>query len=71
MHPIELYFFNFFFRKSIPSNPLAIKLNTSDSRHDRQRKRDVLQYLLIISSTLMFEHGFLAEFIYQHMIGTF
>ena len=45
MHPIEL-FFKKNSRKSIPSNPLAIKLNSAIyAPYERQRKRDVLQYL--------------------------
>ena len=37
MHPIELF-------KSIPSNPLAMKLNSAVyAPYERQRKRDVLQ----------------------------
>ena len=46
--------------KSIPSNPLAIKLNIVIYTA-RQCKRDVLQYLPSIPKkyTPMFEHGFL------------
>ena len=45
MHPIEL-FFKKISRKSIPSNPLAMKLNSAVyAPYERQRKRDVLQYL--------------------------
>ena len=44
MHPIEL--FKKKSRKSIPSNPLAMKLNSAVyALYERQRKRDVLQYL--------------------------
>ena len=44
-------------QKSIPSNPLTMKLNI---RTARQCKRDVLQYLPIISKIPpMFDHGFL------------
>ena len=44
MHPIELFKKNS--RKSIPSNPLAMKLNSAVyAPYERQRKRDVLQYL--------------------------
>ena len=45
MHPIEL-FFKKISRKSIYSNPLAMKLNSAVyAPYERQRKRDVLQYL--------------------------
>ena len=45
MHPIELFFFKKF-RKSIPSNPLAMNLNSAVyAPYERQRKPDVLQYL--------------------------
>ena len=45
MHPIEL-FFKKNSRKSIPSNPLAMKLNSAVyATYERQCKRDVLQYL--------------------------
>ena len=43
MHPIEL-FFKKNSRKSIPSSPLAMKLNSAVyAPYERQRKRDVLQ----------------------------
>ena len=43
MHPIEL-FKKKNSRKSIPSNPLAMKLNSAVyAPYERQRKRDVLQ----------------------------
>ena len=45
MHPIEL-FKKKKFRKSILSNPLAMKLNSAVyAPYERQRKRDVSQYL--------------------------
>ena len=44
MHPIDLLKKNS--QKSIPSNPLAMKLNSAVyAPYERQRKRDVLQYL--------------------------
>ena len=45
MHPIELFFTKHSLT-SIPSNPLAMKLNSVVyAPYERQRKRDVLQYL--------------------------
>ena len=46
MHPIELLKKNS--RKSIPSNLLAMKLNSAVyAPYERQSKRDVLQYLTL------------------------
>ena len=46
MHPVEL-FLKRNSRKSIPSNLLVMKLNSAVyAPYERQRKRDVLQYLL-------------------------
>ena len=62
MHPNALCIK--FSRESIPSNPLAIKLN-SVIRTARQSK-DVLQFLPIISKLApMFEHGFLPLIIHS------
>ena len=45
IHPIKL-FFKKNSRKSIPSNPLAMKMNSAVyAPYERQRKRGVLQYL--------------------------
>ena len=60
MHPIELFEKNS--QKSIPSNPLAMKLNRAVyAPYKRQRKRDVLQYLPLskkITPPPLFEHRF-------------
>ena len=61
MHPIELLKKNF--RKSIPSNPLAMKLNSAVYvPYERHRKRDVLQYLPLSKKNYppppLFEHRF-------------
>ena len=60
MHPIEL--FKKKIRKSIPSNPLAMKLNSAVyAPYERQRQRDVLQYLPLskkITLPPLFEHRF-------------
>ena len=51
----QLHNFKKISRKSIPSNPPAMKLNTA-----RQSKRNVLQFFPIISKlSPMFIHGFL------------
>ena len=60
MHPIEL-FFKRNSRKSLPSNPLAMKLNSAVyATYERQHKRDVLQYLPLSKKKYppppMFEH---------------
>ena len=62
MHPIEL-FFKRNSRKSLLSNPLAMKLNSAVyAPYERQHKRDVLQYLPLSKKKypppLMFEHRF-------------
>ena len=51
LHLIELFLKNFLGRAYIPSNHLAVKLN-SVIRTARQRKRSVLQYLSIISKII-------------------
>ena len=60
MHPIELL--KKICRKSIPSNPLAMKLNSAVyAPYERQRKRDVLQYLPLpkkFPPPPLFEHRF-------------
>ena len=61
MHPIEL-FKKKKFRNSIPLNPLAMKLNSAVyAPYERQRKRDVLQYLPLskkLPPPPLFEHRF-------------
>ena len=61
MHSIELFKKNS--QKSIPSNPLAMKLNSAVyAPYERQRKRDVLQYLPLSKKNTppppLFEHRF-------------